>query len=194
MPARKEVTKHGSLNHILNPQKLLFVQEYLVDHNPRKAAIRAGYAIHSASVTGSRLMREPLVAAAIEDEQLARADRMGITKDRILQELALIGFGNVKNFIKQDAEGQDTTVPINDLTHEDTAPLTEYSVETTGGKIKTKRVRIKMADKRAALVDMGKHLGMFKEKIEVTGKLTLEDLVKQSLEEPTETEEPLDAS
>lgn len=143
------------------------------------------------------MLSEPLIKAAIEDEQMARADRLGITKDRILQELALIGFGNVKNFVRQDAEGGDTTVPMNELSHEDTAPLTEYSVETTNGKVKTKKVRIKMADKRAALVDMGKHLGMFKEKIEVTGKLTLEDLVKQSLsddpvDEPA-VEEPNEA-
>jgi len=35
---------------------------------------------------------------------------------------------------------------------------------------KVRRVKFKLADKRAALVDLGKHLGLFKDRIEHSGK------------------------
>jgi phage terminase small subunit len=42
---------------------------------------------------------------------------------------------------------------------------------------KVRRVKIKLADKLAALDKLGRHLGIFNDKLELRGKLTLEQLV-----------------
>jgi phage terminase small subunit len=45
-----------------------------------------------------------------------------------------------------------------------------------------RKVKFKLADKRAALVDLGKHLGMFVERQEHSVSITLEALVMQAVE------------
>ena len=49
----------------LSAKRAAFVVEYLVDHNATQAAIRAGYSERSAKMTGSRLMTNDAVKAAV---------------------------------------------------------------------------------------------------------------------------------
>ncbi len=44
------------------------------------------------------------------------------------------------------------------------AAIAEISQNSTGG------IKLKMHDKKAALVDLGRHLGLFTDKMELTGK------------------------
>ena len=71
-----------------------FVEEYLIDLNATKAAIRAGYSPKTADVQGPRLLGKVRVSCAIARAKAERSRRTGITQDRILQELARIAFLN----------------------------------------------------------------------------------------------------
>lgn len=62
-----------------------FVQEYIIDLNGTQAAIRAGYAAGSAHVTAARLLSDDKVKALIKAAMDARAERTGITQDKVLQ-------------------------------------------------------------------------------------------------------------
>lgn len=167
----------------LSPQQKRFCQEYLVDYSPSRAAIRAGYSIKNASSQASELMKKPGVQTLIAEMQKAHGDKIGIDKERVLQELAKIAFSNIKDYLLQDDEG-NTYVDIKGLSRDTASALSEVTVETTQGlKVSNKKIKVKVADKIAALLSIGKHLGMFKEQIEHTGKLTLEQLVEHSLEE-----------
>lgn len=168
----------------LTPKQRAFVREYLIDLNATQAAIRAGYAEVSASAEGSRLLGNVKVAAAVEAAMKSRAERTDITADRVLKELAKIGFADIRKAVKwqsamiteeDNPDGGDIAViktvvtntvqmvASDELDDETAAAIAEVSQNATGG------VKIKLHDKRAALVDIGRHLGMFKDRVEHSG-------------------------
>jgi hypothetical protein len=131
----------------LTAKQAAFIQEYLVDLNATQAAIRSGYSAKTANVAGPRLLLNVRILTAIAKRQAAKAKHIEVTADRIIAELALIGFAPVG--------------------HKHVRPET----------------------KRAALVDLGKHLGLFKDKLVVTGTLTLEALVAASMADEVDAKE-----
>ena len=74
----------------MTPRQRFFVLEYLIDLDPRQAAIRAGYSPRSARSQGLALMRRTDLAAAIRKEMDERARRTGITAERVLEEYARV--------------------------------------------------------------------------------------------------------
>lgn len=168
----------------LTDKQQRFVAEYLIDLNATQAAIRAGYSEATAYSQGQRLLKNVEVEKAISAAMKIRADRTDITADRVLKELAKIGFADIRKAVKwqsalvteeDNPEGGDIAViktvvtntvqmvASDELDDGTAAAISEISQNATGG------VKIKLHDKRAALVDIGRHLGMFKDKIEVTG-------------------------
>lgn len=77
-----------------------FVREYLIDLNATQAAIRAGYSASTANEQGSRLLANVSVKGVIEAAMDLRAERTDITADRVLRELAKIGFADIRKTIK----------------------------------------------------------------------------------------------
>jgi phage terminase small subunit len=71
----------------LTGRKLRFAEEYLVDLNGAKAAVRAGYAESRDRSTASRLLTEPEVAAFVEAGIAARSKRTQIDADWVLKRL-----------------------------------------------------------------------------------------------------------
>jgi phage terminase small subunit len=168
----------------LTPKQRAFVREYLIDLNATQAAIRAGYSEATAYSQGQRLLKNVDVEKAIADAMKNRATRLDITADRVLQELAKIGFSDIRKAIRwrshlveeeDNPEGGDIAViktivtnqvelvGSDDLDDETAAAISEISQNQGGG------IKLKLHDKRGALVDIGKHLGMFKDRVEVTG-------------------------
>lgn len=64
-----------------------FIEEYCVDNNATKAAIRAGYSENSAYSMGHENLNKPEIAEAIDAERLKRSERTQITADAVLQNL-----------------------------------------------------------------------------------------------------------
>src|SRR5579883_2368011 len=79
----------------MNPRQQRFVEEYLVDLNGYRAAVRAGYEEKWARHIASRLLRRPEIAQVVEKAKEERRERMRITADRVLAELARIAFADV---------------------------------------------------------------------------------------------------
>jgi phage terminase small subunit len=157
-----------------------FVQEYLIDLNATQAAIRTGYSERTAYSQGQRLLKDVEVAEAVKMGQDERAERTEITSDRVLTELAKLGFADIRKAINWQAnvvgmvEGEDgeqrlavtnqVCIIDSDKIDDDTAAaIAEISQTDKGG------LKVKFHDKRAALVDIGRHLGMFKDKVEHSG-------------------------
>lgn len=162
----------------LTPKQRAFVREYLIDLNATQAAIRAGYSENSAHVEGARLLKNAKVDEAVSAAMKNRAERTEITADMVLKELAKIGFADIRKAIKwhgtlvteeDNPDGGDTLtiknvvtnnvqlISSDDIDDETAAAISEISQNQGGG------IKLKLHDKRAALVDIGKHLGMFKE-------------------------------
>lgn len=147
-----------------------FVDEYLVDLNGTQAAIRAGYSVDSARFIATENLSKPYIAAAID---VAMAASPGITRTRIVNELALIGFANMLDYMQLGPNGE-ATINFSALTREQAAAIGEITVdEYTDGKGEearpVKRMKFKLSDKQSALEKLGKALGMFKERHEHSG-------------------------
>lgn len=157
----------------ITPKQQRFVDEYLIDLNATQAAIRAGYSAKTAEQQGPRLLGNVGVAAAISEGRARIAAKLEITQERVVAELAKIGFANMADYMRAGPDG-DPFLDFSKLTRDQAAALAEVTVEDfkdgRGEDARdVRRVKFKLADKRAALVDIGKHLGMFKDRVEVSG-------------------------
>jgi phage terminase small subunit len=157
-----------------NYRQRLFAKEYLKDLNAKQAAIRAGYSAKTAESKGSQLLRVVKVQEYIEKERMKLEDKASLTVQKVVDELVKIGFANMGDYMRYTPVG-DPYLDFSNLTRDQTAALSEVTVEDyvegRGEEARDiKRVKFKLCDKRAALVDLGKHLGMFPTKVELTGK------------------------
>ena len=166
----------------LTPKQERFVQEYLIDLNAAQAAIRAGYSAKTARVIGHENLKKPDIAAAIEKARAERAERAKLTGDMVVDELRKIGFASMGDYMKSTPEG-DPYLDFSTLTADQKAALAEVTVEDfvdgRGTRARTvKRVKCKLHDKQAALVSLGRHLGLFdpKKREPVEPKADIEQL------------------
>lgn len=149
----------------LNAKQSRFVAEYLIDLNATQAAIRAGYSEKTAEQQGSRLLSNAKVAAAVAEAQAKRAERTNITQDRVLVELARLGFSDIRRVLTSEG-GLIEPQEWDDETAASIASLevvTVHNGETDkdGNKIPERIHKIKTWDKNSALEKLAKHLGMY---------------------------------
>jgi hypothetical protein len=76
-----------------------FIEEYPVDLNATRAAIRAGYSPKTAFVTGYQNLQKELVRAAVRRKLEEAARRIGVTTDQVLRELSAIAFSNIGDYL-----------------------------------------------------------------------------------------------
>jgi phage terminase small subunit len=159
-----------------------FVDEYLIDLNATrayKAAYKNVKKDETAAVNGSRLLRNAKVKKYLDERMKEREKRTEITQDMVLKELAKIGFEDIKDYleyrtvkmvVEYDPETEEPIIDyrqiidVIDSKDVDTSVIQEVSIGKDG------TFKFKLYDKQKALVDIGKHLGMFTDKMEVTGK------------------------
>jgi phage terminase small subunit len=161
----------------LNHRQQLFVAEYLIDLNATRAATAAGYSKSRAAVAGAELVRNRKVAAEIVKKQDKRLGKLEITAERVLRELALMGFANMLDYMTVGADGM-ADVDLSKLTREQAAAIQEITVDTTGGsgdgeRRLVLRNKFKLGDKRGSLELLGKHLELFTEKVKLVGDAEL---------------------
>ena len=141
----------------------LFAREYLCDLNATQAAIRAGYSKKSAAIIGHENLRKPNIAAMIQQGRERREAELDFKAVDVLRELAKLGFANMADYMHKSADG-GLLFDLSKLTRDQSAALQEVTVEefTTGrggNAREVRRTKVKLADKKSALVDIGKHLG-----------------------------------
>lgn len=146
-----------------------FARAYIETGNASEAYRRAyepkKMSDEAVAVEACRLLKSPKVALMVEQLQQAAAKRNEITVDRIVRELSLIGFANMLDYIQTQEDGS-AYIDLSKLSREQAAAIGEVTSETYyegGGEDAkaVKRTKFKLIDKRGALVDLGKHLGMF---------------------------------
>lgn len=138
----------------LTARQQRFAAEYLIDLNATAAAIRAGYSVKTAPTIGHQLLQKTSVAEAIAQGQTARSERLEITADRVVTELAAIAFAHMGQFATWG--GHDVT--LKDSSEVDPRAVLEVKMSET--KYGT-NLGIKLHDKLGALKLLGQHLGMF---------------------------------
>lgn len=162
----------------LSVKQKRFVDEYLIDLNATQAAIRAGYSAKAAKVIGHENLTKPNIAEHIAQRMAARSARTQITQDMVLQELANIGFADIRKAVKWSPSMGEMLVPgdgdelvsvqtngvmliPSDEIDGSTARAISEVAQTRDG------IKIKFHDKLTALISLGRHLGMFNDKLKL---------------------------
>lgn len=170
----------------LSPKQEIFCQEYLVDLNGRQAAIRAGYSPKTANEQASRLLTNVNIVAHIQKLMDQRANRTAVVSDDILRELTRIGLYDIRSIFAADG----TVKPIAEWPEDVARACSTIDVveifETVGGqRIQTGQLKkIRFLDKLKALELLGKHLRLFIDRIDHSGRVSLADLVAGSTISP----------
>lgn len=133
----------------LTPKQEMFVKEYLIDLNATQAYLRAGYKVSEkiATVNASRLLANANVARAIEEANQKRADKLELSAEWVLE--------NLKNIAERCQQAEP--VMKFDYGERKLVETGEYQFDSKGAN--------------TALQLIGKHLGMFVEKKEITGNI-----------------------
>lgn len=139
-----------------------------MDRNGTRAAIAAGYSPKSASVTSCRLLRNAKVQAEVFQATEQRLERLEVTADAVIQELAKIAFANMKDYWSVREEGS-LYVDLSRITAVQAAGLADLRIdeyESASGRIR--RTRVKLGPKTKALELLGKHLKLWNDKAQST--------------------------
>ena len=183
----------------LTDKQKRFCEEYLIDLNATQAAIRAGYSTKTAEQTASRLLRNVKVQEYIAKRQKELSRSTEITQERVIKELALIAFSNNADYAhvvekKMQVEAGGTLVDVLD---KDGKPVMYRTVEPVLTEELTEEqkralavikkgregLEVKSCDNVKALELLGKHLGIFTDKIEAnvndTTRSELSELLAQ---------------
>ena len=160
------------------PRQEAFCQQYIIYLNGTKAAIKAGYSKKTANEQAARLLANVSIKDRIAFLQAELAERNKLKADDVINELKSLGFWNIKDFIGTDNAIKD----LSKLSRAKTKPVVgikSREVRTKLGETTTSEftTELKLADKRSALVDLGRHIGIFEKdnnqkviKIKVTRK------------------------
>jgi phage terminase small subunit len=128
----------------LSPKQKLFVAEYLKDRNATAAYKRAGYKdTPSAQHNAARLMANDKVREAIDAATAACAARVELDQDWVLKRLNLISDRCVQGVPVLDREGNETG---------------EWKFDSAGANRATELI--------------GKHFGMFEDRVKHSGAVT----------------------
>lgn len=156
-----------------------FVEEYLIDLNATQAAIRAGYSPDTAQQMGSENLSKLVIKNAIDKAIAERSRRTGINQDRVIQEIAKLAFLNPIDVIDMD----EATIK-GEANRDDTACIASVKVKvipSEDGNITEREV--KTYDKLKALELLGKHLGMFTDKLKMEGNVPVVIMGDDQLED-----------
>lgn len=148
----------------MTPKQQRFVEEYLIDLNATQAAIRAGYSAKTAQEQSSRLLSNAMVAAAITKRRATLTDKAQVTQEQIVAEFVRMGFYDPASIAGQPMSGP---ADIPNLPEDVRRAIVGWGWDKAGN------FTLKLADKNAALVNLGRHLGMFTDKVETKGEMTI---------------------
>lgn len=148
----------------LTEKQKRFCEEYVIDLNGTQAAIRAGYSEDTARSIASENFTKPNIQLYLSKLQKKLSDKTEIDAQKVINELAKIGFSNIQDFLNNDNTIKDlSTVDIQKSAAVSSVKksITEFGDgKSTGTK---EVVEFKLWDKVAALEKLGRHLGIFKE-------------------------------
>lgn len=86
----------------LTEKQEVFCQRYLIDFNATQAAKDSGYSPETAYAIGWENLRKPEIQARIKEIREEMSEGFNITRERIAQELARIGFFDIRNIFDKD--------------------------------------------------------------------------------------------
>lgn len=178
------------MTRTLSARESAFVDAYFeTKFNATQAALKAGYKKAGARVQATRLLTRANVQKAIKARQRQLTDTSKIEKERIIAEIARLAFVDPGKLF--DTHGNPIEIPdLDEDTRRAIAGFEFYEecIRTKDGKGDEGKMavgytkKIKWADKLPALKLLAQMLGHYVDKKELSGTMTLEELVLGSME------------
>jgi len=159
----------------LNDKQERFCQEYLVDLNGTQAAIRAGYSQRTARSIANENLTKPDIKKRIQQLKADKENRSELNSDYVIQELLSIAKDDIKNYISASQIKGKVQIVLKDINNIDTKNISELSLDAKG------RFKIKLYSRESALVQLGRHFGIFEDKLSIRADL------QEALKEITES-------
>ena len=178
-------------DELLSPRHEAFVQAYITNGMNAVKAYQAAYPRSSekaARSNATRLMENDGIQARIAEIMAVGAERAEVTAEEVIRELKKLGFSCIgkavtwrNEVVTQELEGGEegetrtvmvprvTIVPTEDLDKATLDAIAEVSQQANGA------LRVKMHDKHAALVSLGKHLGLFRDNVQIKAVYGISD-------------------
>lgn len=175
----------------LTPRQERFVQEYLIDLNATQAAIRAGYAPKTANREGSRLLSNAVIASAVQKGRAKMAERAQVDQDWVLRQWQAIAEADPRDLVQYlrgpcpDCWDEPHEEPNpscakcgghgkGHVVLTDTRRLSPAAAKLYAGvQLGREGIKVNMRDQDAALVNIARHLGMFKDSLELKGGINV---------------------
>lgn len=150
---------------LLDPRHERFAWLYSSGIPTERAYVQSGYA---PCRDAQRLLRMPAIRGRVDFLVAERRDReiediektnisLRLSARRILEEMSNIAFSNMQAYLKFDKQ-RKPYFDLENLTEEQYAAIQEVTIETD--RDGHPRIKVKLYDKRAALLDLGRHLGL----------------------------------
>lgn len=154
----------------LTGKQKIFADEYLIDLNATRA-YRAAYPNckkdSSADAAARKLLGNTRIQTYISEQMKERQKRTEITQDRVIQELAKIAFAKITDYVEVQSDGVKNIVVV-----KSTEELSKNQVSAIAGIKQGKYgIEVKLNDKERALEMLGRHLGMWNDKINISGEI-----------------------
>lgn len=150
----------------MTEKQKIFADEYLIGLNATRAYKAAYPSVkndETAAAAAARMLRNVKVQKYISDRMEERQKRTEVTQDRVVEELAAIAFSKVTDYVEIRSNGAIGVVII-----KPTSELSDVQIRAIAGiKEGANGIELKLNDKEKALELLGRHLGMWNDKLEI---------------------------
>ena len=155
-----------------NPAHERFAQLRAKGVSASEAYVKAGFKKHDGNA--SRLSGNEKVQARVNELIAKGAEKAGVTVERIINELAKIAFSDIRRALdwglKETPDG-----PVQFVTLKHSADVDDDTAATVSEVWQTNQgISFKFHDKPQALDKLARHLGMYKDEVNVMGNLVVE--------------------
>lgn len=156
----------------MTEKQKIFADEYLIDLNATRA-YRAAYPNckkdSSADAAARKLLGNTRIQTYITERMEERQKRTEITQDMVLQELAAIAFARATDYV---------SVMGGMVEVKDTDQLSDSQIAAIAGIKETQNgIEVKLGSKEKTLELLGRHLGMWNDKLDVAGDMDMKIVV-----------------
>ena len=171
---RAQAFNANAVRKVIHPNKRKVADAYLAGANKQDSLKVGGFCKGSLYI-----FKEPLVMAYMETKLNRITRKYSATTENIIEEYSKMGFANLGDYTVEQENG-DLLFDLSDMPMYMMAALSEYTTETyTEGRgdaaKEVKKVRVKLHDKRQALDSLARIKGMFNDKLQLSGGLTLNE-------------------
>lgn len=155
----------------LTDKEILFCKEYVASAklNATQAAINAGYSEKTARQIGYENLTKPYIVDYIQQLMEEREKRLEVSADRVVKELACIGFVDPKDLYDENGN----LLPVHKLPENIRRAIANIKISSLGGgegedaKPIILKQELKLIDKRGGLELLGRHLAMWKDQLNI---------------------------